>query len=220
MNIIDSFSPGKGQTKHLLVAVDYFTKWIEAKPPVPILARNVQNFVWKNIVCRFELPNMIVSDNGQQFIDRGLQTFYEDLDIKSVTNSVEHPRTNGQVEAANKVLLNVLKKRLGATKGRWAEDLVEVLWAYRCTPQTTTQETPYNLIYDTEAIIPVEVGEPSIRQQLFDLSLNQESLAVGLYLINKLRDKTKIREAACKLRAARRYNTKVQPKSFHKGDLV
>jgi len=63
---------------------------------------------------------MIVSDNGQQFIDRGLQTFYEDLDIKSVTNSVEHPRTNGQAEAANKVLLNVLKKRLGATKGRWA----------------------------------------------------------------------------------------------------
>ena len=79
---------------------------------------------------------------------------------------------------------------------------------------------PYNLTYGTEAMIPVEVGEPSIRQQLFDLSLNQESLAVGLNLTNELWDKSKIREAACKLRAAKRYNMKVRPRSFYKGDLV
>jgi len=69
-------------------------------------------------------------------------------------------------------------------------------------------------------MILVEVGEPSIRRQLFDLSLNHESLAVRLDLINELRDKSKIREAACKVRAARRYNTKFRPRSFHKGDLV
>jgi len=152
-----------------------------------------------------------VSDNGRQFIDRGLQTFYDDLDIKSVTSSVEHPQTNDQVEAANKVLLNELKKRLDAAKGRWAKELLEVLWAYRCTPQTTTQETPYSLMYDTEVMIPVEVGEPSIRRHLFDLPLNQESLAVGLDLINELRNKSKICKAACKFRAVRRYNTKVRP---------
>ena len=71
--------------------MDYFTKWIEVESLASISARNVQNFVCKNIVCRFRLPNMIVSDNGLQFIDQGLQTFYEDLDIKSVTSSVEHP---------------------------------------------------------------------------------------------------------------------------------
>jgi len=134
----DPFLPGKGQTKHLLVAVDYFTKWIEAEPLASISAKNVQNFVWKNIVCRFRVPHTIVSDNKRQFINRGLQTFYDDLGIKSVTSLIEHPQTNGQVEAANKVLLNELKKRLGTTKGRWTEELLEVLWAYRCTPQTTT----------------------------------------------------------------------------------
>jgi len=82
------------------------------------------------------------------------------------------------------------------------------------------QETPYNLSYDTEAMIKIEVGEPSIRRQLFDLSLNKESLAVGLDLLNELRNKSKIHEAAFKLRAARRYNTEVRPRSFHKGDLV
>jgi len=116
--------------------------------------------------------------------------------------------------------LNELKKRLGVAKGRWTEELLEVLWAYRCTPQTMTQETPYSLTYGTVAIIPIEVGESFIRRQLFDLSLNRESLAVELGLINELHDKSIICEATCKLQAVRRYNTKVQPRSFHKGDLV
>jgi len=116
--------------KHLVVAVDYFTKWIEAEPLAAISAKNVQNFVWKNIVCQFGVPNTIVSDNGRQFIDQGLQTFYADLDIKSITSSVEHPQTNGQAEAANKVLLNELKKRFETAKGRWTKELLEVLWAY------------------------------------------------------------------------------------------
>jgi len=117
MNIIDPFSLGKGKTKHLLIAVDYFTKWIEVEPLAAITAKNVQNFVWKNIVCRFGVPNTIMSDNGRQFIDHGLQTFYDDLDIKSVTSSVEHSQTNDQAEATNKILLNELKKRLRAAKG-------------------------------------------------------------------------------------------------------
>ena len=84
----------------------------------------------------------------------------------------------------------------------------------------TTQETPYSLTYGTEAMIPVEIGEPSLRRQTLDLDLNKESLSVGLDLINELRDKCRIREEACKIRAARRYNSKVKPRLFHKGDLV
>ena len=102
MDIIGPFSPGKGQTKHLLVIGDYLTKWIEAEPLATISAKNVQNFVWKNIVCRFGVPNTIVSNKDRQFIDQGLQTFYDDLGIKSVTSLIKHPQTNGQEEAANK----------------------------------------------------------------------------------------------------------------------
>ncbi|XP_068461695.1 uncharacterized protein [Phaseolus vulgaris] len=168
----------------------------------------------------FGLPQIIITDNGRQFTDRGLAEFYEKLHIKHITSSVEHPQTNGQAEAANKVILNELKKRLGPSKGNWTEELLEVLWAYRCTPQSTTQETPYSLTYGTEAMIPVEIGEPSLRRQTLDLDLNKESLLVGLDLINELRDKYKIREEACKIRAARRYNSKVKPRSYQKGDLV
>jgi len=69
-------------------------------------------------------------------------------------------------------------------------------------------------------MIPVEIGEPSLSRQTLDLDLNKESLLVGLDLINELRDKCKIREEACKTWATRRYNSKVKPRSFQKGNLV
>ena len=136
MDIIRPFALGKGKCRFLLVNIDYFTKWIEAEPLTAITARNVQNFVWKNIVCRFGLHQVIITDNGRQFTDRGLVEFYEKLDIKHITSSVEHLQTNDQAETANKVILNELKKRLGPAKGKWTEELIKVLWAYCCRSQS------------------------------------------------------------------------------------
>jgi len=90
--------------------------------------------VWKDIICRYGVPHTIITDNGRQFIDKELAKFYISLGIKHITSSVEHPQTNGQAEAANKVILVELRKRLDTAKGRWPEKLIEVLWAYRCTP--------------------------------------------------------------------------------------
>jgi len=131
------------------VAIDYFTKWVEAEPVAKITAANVQAFMWK-VICRFGIPHTIITDNGRQFVDRKLELFLKELAIKHVTSSVEHPQTNGQAEVANKVILGQLKKRLGTTKGRWADELLEVLWAYRCTPQSSAGETLYN--YGTDAV--------------------------------------------------------------------
>ncbi|XP_020232779.1 uncharacterized protein LOC109813072 [Cajanus cajan] len=140
MDILGPFPIAKGQCKFLLVAVDYFTKWVEAEPLASITAANVQKFLWKNIITRFVIPYALVTDNGLQFTDQKLNRFIQDLGIKHRFTSVEHPQANGQAEAANKVILGELKKRLGDAKGAWAEELLEVLWAYRCTPQSTTNQ--------------------------------------------------------------------------------
>jgi len=104
------------------------------------------------------IRNTTCHDNGRQFTDRGLVEFYEKLDIKHITSPVEHPQTNDQAKTANKVILHEFKKRLDPAKGKWIEELLKVFWAYRCIPQSTTQETPYSLTYGTEVMIPVEVG--------------------------------------------------------------
>jgi len=71
-----------------------------------------------------------------------------------------------------------------------------------------------------EAMILVEVGKPSLRRKTLDLDLNKEILLVGFDLINELKDKSRIREEAYKVQAARRYNSKVKQRNFQKGDLV
>nr|KYP72275.1 Transposon Ty3-I Gag-Pol polyprotein [Cajanus cajan] len=220
MDILGPFPPAKGQLKFLLVAIDYFTKWIEACPLAKITTENVQRFTWRSIVCRFEIPHTLVTDNGRQFIAQGFEDFLRELGIKHLPTSVEHPQTNGQAEAANKVILWELKKRLGNAKGQWADELPSILWAYHCTPQSTTQETPYRLTYGADAMIPIEVGETSHRRQVFNSEQNARELAADLDLVDELRDEAQIHEEACKLRASRRYNTRVRPRSFRVGDLV
>jgi len=85
--------------KYLIVAIEYFTKWIEAEPVAQITANKVQHFVWKNNVWRFGIPRHLVSDNGTQFASQQLCL---KLRIKQIFALVEHPQTNGQVESANR----------------------------------------------------------------------------------------------------------------------
>ena len=133
MEILSPFTPGKGLVKFLIVAIDYFTKWIEAKPIANITAQQVQQFVWKDIIYCYGVPHTIITDNGRQFIDKELSKFYTDIGIKHITSSIEHSQTNGQAEAANIIQVK-LQKRLDVAKGRWPEDFLEVLLAYKCTP--------------------------------------------------------------------------------------
>nr|KYP34199.1 hypothetical protein KK1_044874 [Cajanus cajan] len=148
-------------------------------------------------------------------------TLHLDLATPSV-NPVEcmSVASNGQAEAANKVILTELKKRLGDSKGAWAEELIEVLWAYRCTPQSTTKETPFRLTYGTDAMIPVEVGEPSFRRIHFDEASNNLSLRPEVDVVDEVRYKARIVAEACKQRMSRRFNSTLSKRCFKEGDLV
>ncbi|XP_020208869.1 uncharacterized protein LOC109793805 [Cajanus cajan] len=83
----------------------------------------------------FGIPHSLVTDNGRQFIPQSFEDFLHEIGVKQVPTSVEHPQTNGQAEAANKVILRELKKWLGSAKGQWVDELPSILWAYHCTPQ-------------------------------------------------------------------------------------
>ena len=142
----------------MLVAVDYFTKWAKAEALANIRDVDVKKFVWKNIVTRFGVPNTFVSDNGVQFDSRAFHNFCRDLGIINRYFTPAYPQSNGQVEAVNKTILSGLKKRLDGAKGNWAEELPNVLWAYRTTPCRSTRETLFSLTFRAKVVIPVEVN--------------------------------------------------------------
>ncbi|XP_016164354.1 uncharacterized protein LOC107606856 [Arachis ipaensis] len=117
LDILRPFPKVPGQVKFLLVSIDYFSKWIEAQPLAHITVDKVRSFLWKNIICRYGIPREIISDNGRQFTDHKLASFLTNFNIKYHFSSVEHPQTNGQIESANRIILQGLKKKLGEAKG-------------------------------------------------------------------------------------------------------
>ena len=100
---------GKKQIKFLVIAIDYFTKWVEAEPLVVIMEAKIQHFVWKNLVCRFGIPRIIISDNGQQFDSHKFRDFYKELGIRNHYSSLGHPQANGQTKVINQTLLKLIK---------------------------------------------------------------------------------------------------------------
>ncbi|KAL0440070.1 UNVERIFIED_CONTAM: hypothetical protein Slati_2490000 [Sesamum latifolium] len=141
----------------------------------------------------------IISDNGRQFQGRKIQEWCQGLRIKQRFTTVAHPQANGKVEVTNRILVQGIKRRLERVGGNWAEELTSVLWAYRTTPRGSTGETPFSLVYDTEAIIPAELGMPSHRVMNFSEECNENLLRKNLDLIEELREKslsthTKIQE--------------------------
>ncbi|XP_016178361.1 uncharacterized protein LOC107620749 [Arachis ipaensis] len=194
---------------------DYYTKWIEAEPLASITATQCRKFLWRQIITRFGIPEIVISDNGTQFADKKFREFLEGLLVSHCFSSVEHPQTNRQVESANKIIVKGLKKWLDEAKGLWADELGSVLWSYRTTPQTTMGETPFRLTYGVEAVIPVEIGDPSPRKTVGG---NDEEAERDL--IDKERSIAHIKELALKQRISLRYNHSVVRREFATDDLV
>ncbi|XP_021975483.1 uncharacterized protein LOC110870606 [Helianthus annuus] len=194
IDIVGPFPLALGKLKYLIVAIDYFTKRVNAKPLAKITTENAKKFLWEHIVCRFGLPLYLVSDNGTQFTEKVLQDLCAELQIQQIFTSVAHPQGNDQVERANRSLLDGIKRRLGYGGSSWVEELPNVLWAHRTMPKTSNNETPFSLTYGTEAMIPAEVGLHSLRRLSTDDD-NDRLLWEGLDLLEERREAAAIIEA-------------------------
>ncbi|GJU04038.1 reverse transcriptase domain-containing protein [Tanacetum coccineum] len=127
MDIVGPFPEAPGKVKYLIVAVDYFTKWIEAKAVTSITGRQVKNFIFDNIVCRFGLLATIITNNETQLINDPFKSWAEGLGIKLVSTSVYHPQANGAMERANRSIMQGIKTRLHQEGGAWVEEFPNVL---------------------------------------------------------------------------------------------
>lgn len=208
------------QLKFLVVGIDYFTKWVEAKPLATITEKNIRNFVWKSIICRFGILRFLVSDNGKQFDNDTFRDFCQQLGNKNHYSFPAYPQANGQVEVINRSLLKMIKTWFEGTKGIWPDELPEVLWVNRTTTYTPTRETPFQLAYEHEAVIPAEVGLTSYRVSHHDKGRNEERMHLELDLFDKVKATAELRMTHYQDLMAKHYNTKVKPRHFQIGDLV
>ena len=162
----------------------------------------MRNFIWKNIICRYGIPKVLVSDNRKQFDNDEFRDFCSQLGIK------------------NQSLLKIIKTQLEGVKGIWPDELASVLWAYRTTTRMPTGETPFRLAYGSEAVIPVEVGLTSYKVGNHDKGKNDEAMHLQLDLVDEVRTTAELRLARYQNLMAKHNNSKVRHRDFQVGDLV
>ena len=134
MDIIGPFPKATSNRKWLFVGIDYFTKWVNAKPLSNIRDIDAKRFIWRNIITRFRIPHTLILDNGLQFESKDFRRYCGELGIRNRYFTLAYPQGNEQVVAVNKAIVSGLKKRLDNVKGRWVDKLPHVLWTYRTTP--------------------------------------------------------------------------------------
>ena len=200
--------------------MDYFTKWAEAEPLATITKQKVCNFVWCSIICRFEIPRALVSNNGKQFDNPKFRDFCTKLGIKNYYSSPAHPQSNGQEEVTIRTLKAALNTKLENLKGKWVEYLPEVLWTYRTSRKPETQETPFALAFGTEVVVPVEVGLKSPRVEFANTEHNEEILRLNLDLLEEKREQVLKRAEDYHKKTTKYYDRRVRLRSFKPDDLV
>jgi hypothetical protein len=153
LDLLGLLPPAQGNLKYVVVAVEYFSKWIEAKPLATITSVTVQKFFWQNIVCRFSVPKAITVDNGTQFDAEMFKDFCDQIGTKIHFTSVRHPESNKLVERANDIIMTrKMKLIFNQHTGKWPDELIKVVWSHNKTISRSTSFTLFKLLFGDEAI--------------------------------------------------------------------
>ena len=193
---------------------------MEAEALATITEKNIRSFVWRNIISRYEIPRVLVSNNGKQFDNSAFRDFCSELGIKNHYLSPTHPQANGQVEVMNQSLLKIIKTRLEGAKGIWPNELPSVLSVYRTTARTPTGETLFRLACRSDAIIPVEIRLTSYQVENYDENKNEEAMRLQLDLVDEVCATVEQRLVRYQNLMAKHYNSNVRHRDFQVGDLV
>ena len=141
--------------KYIIVAIDYFTKWPEAKALKEASAKEVSIFIFEDIICRHGCPQKILSDRGSHFNNQLIKDLTQKFEIKHNFSTPYHPKTNGLVERFNKTLCEALAK-LSQETTKWDENIAPVLFAYRTKKNDSTRIQLFYLTYGRQAKLPTD----------------------------------------------------------------
>ncbi|XP_057863758.2 uncharacterized protein LOC131071814 [Cryptomeria japonica] len=150
---------------HILIAIDYFTKWVEAIPVKKTTSEIVCTFLKDNMLVRFGVPQKIVTDNASNFSSSELSLFCYDHEISLAHASDYYPQGNGQAESSNKNLFNIMRKLVSENFRDWHKRLHEALWANRTSPKRAIGMSPFELVYGIGAqlSLPLELAASKLQ---------------------------------------------------------
>jgi transposase InsO family protein len=198
LDMVGPFKTAPGGLTHLLVAVDKFTKWIEAKPIKKLDGSSTIKF-FNEIIVRYGVPHNIITDNGTNFAKGVFAEFCSQKGIQLDLASVAHPQSNGQVEKANGLILASIRSRLveplERSAGCWVEELPSVLWSLHTTPNHSVSFTPFFLVYRAEVVLPTDIEFDTPRVVQYTQEQAKEAREDSVDLLEEAREQALARTA-------------------------
>nr|GFA31829.1 reverse transcriptase domain-containing protein [Tanacetum cinerariifolium] len=189
IDFMGPFPSSKGN-KYILVAVDYLSKWVEAKALHTNDARVVVKFL-KYLFSQFGTPKAIISDRGTHFYNDQFSRVMAKYGVTHRLSTAYHPQTSGQVEVTNHGLKRILERTVGENHASWSDKLEDALWAFQTAFKTSIGCTPYHLVYGKACHLPLELEHKAywaLKHANFDLKTAGDHRKLQLNDLNELHD--------------------------------
>nr|GEX49992.1 reverse transcriptase domain-containing protein [Tanacetum cinerariifolium] len=168
--------PSSRGNRYILVAVDYLSKWVEAKALPTNDARVVVKFL-KSLFALFRTPRAVISDRGTHFCNDKFPKVMSKYGANHRFSTAYHPQISGQVEVLNRGLKRILERTVGENRASWSEKLDDALWAFRTAYKTPSGCTTYKLVYRKSCHLPIELEHKAywaLKHVNFDLKTASE----------------------------------------------
>ena len=208
--------------RFILVAIDYFTKWVEAISHSNVSRSVVVRFIKREIICQYGLPRKIITDNATNLNNKMMKEMCGDFNIQHHNSTPYRPKMNGAVEAANKNIKKIIQKMTMSYKD-WHKMLPFALHGYRTSVHTSTRATLFSLVYGMEVMLSFKVEVPSLRI-LAEFGLKEPEWAQECFdqlnLIKGKRLEAMSHGHLYQRWVKNAFDRKVRPRKFNKGDLV
>ena len=220
VDCLGPFPESYSGSRYVVVFSDYLTRWPEAFAVSTIQATVIAKLLVNEIFCRHGSPKTLLSDRGKNFLSKLVREVCKLLAIDKLNTSPYHPMTDGLVERFNSFISQSLSMYVSANQKDWDEFLPSILFAYRTSPQATTGDSPFYLLYGREPRLPLDVNllPPQTERLSTSISEHRERIVAQLEEAQRLAKQNTERTQYERMKE--RYDLKAVPNPYKIGQRV